>query len=120
MCDNDVRLSLALASAAAPCMMMQCLVAILQKMLSFETDSERERERERDVRTCLRVLAFYQFSRRMATRHCIIMHGAAADARARLRRTSLSHMHRADYQHTASASVYTLSLVSMSHHKCTI
>jgi len=56
----------------------------------------------------------------MATSHCIIMHDAAAGARARQRHTSPSHMHRTGYRHTASASVYTLSLVSMSQPKCTI
>ena len=57
---------------------------------------------------------------RMATRHCIIMHDEAADARARQRHQSPSHMHRAGYRHAASASVYILSLMSMSQHKCTI
>jgi len=55
----------------------------------------------------------------MATSRCIIMHDAAADARARQRHMSPSHMHRAGYRHAASASVYTLSLVSMSQYRYT-
>ena len=107
------------------------------RYIYIERERERERDTESNVRTCLRVLVLCRFPaslslthtlslsrksvfRRMATCYCIIMHDAAADARARQKYMSPSHTHRAGYRHTASASAYNFSLVSMSQHKCAI
>ena len=60
------------------------------------------------------------FRSRMATCNGIIMHDAAAGARARQRHTSPSHMHRTGYRHAASASIYRHALIDMPQHVCTI
>jgi len=101
-----------------------------------EREKERDNERESagDVRTCLRVQVFCWFlsfcSRSLSV---ALSHERASFAgwqratasscmmqqqRARQRHTSPLHMHRAGYRHTASASVHTLSLMSLSQ-QCT-